>query len=278
MSYMKNKKIKKRIFIVGIARSGTTLLQSMLGSHPDVFTLPETHFWDRSMAKQKTLRLLQIINKKDINFVKKYFSKIDFNKNNKWPSLIYSKKRWTKFLITQIDKLSLAHSKNIWVEKTPLNLYYIDLITSVYPETYFIHTIRRGIDNIASLYEASKENPEYFAQSTIDKCINRYDKEINISRKYLKNTNHYFVLYDKLVENPEEVLKRVCGFLNIDYKKEMLEYSKTARKIITPEESWKSKNISEINKSEKKNKVLTKEQISYINSRLKKINLADFEQ
>ena len=45
----------KRIFIVGVARSGTTLLQSMLASHPEIHSFPETHFFVK-LPKIKLLR------------------------------------------------------------------------------------------------------------------------------------------------------------------------------------------------------------------------------
>lgn len=270
-------KINKRIFIVGIARSGTTLLQSMIGSHPEVFTLPETHFWDNKLFKQKLLRSMQVITQKDENFVNQYFNRTDYGRKVKWPTPFYSKKQYTRFVIKEIDKFAFENEKKFWIEKTPLNLYYINLINSVFPNTYFIHTIRKGIDNIASLYEASTENPEYFAQSTIDKCINRYKKEINISRRYLGNLQHHFVLYDELVEYPEKILKSCCKFLGIEFSDKMLDYSDTAKKIMLPEESWKNKNVKELGKSSKKDKLFSGDQITYIENEISNISLNEFK-
>ena len=48
---MKNSESKKAVFIVGSARSGTTLLQSMLASHPEVYSFPETHFFRGTIPK-----------------------------------------------------------------------------------------------------------------------------------------------------------------------------------------------------------------------------------
>ena len=38
-------KVKERVFIVGVPRSGTTLIQSLLASHPQIETFPESHFF-----------------------------------------------------------------------------------------------------------------------------------------------------------------------------------------------------------------------------------------
>ena len=67
----------KRIFIVGIARSGTTLLQSFVGNHPDISTFPETHFFSVTLHKKKLFRALNYVTNKDREFVKKFFQEND---------------------------------------------------------------------------------------------------------------------------------------------------------------------------------------------------------
>ena len=77
-------KIKKRIFIVGCPRSGTTLLQSLLAAHPLICSFPETHFFPNTVgsswrkylklaspvAHQKLYAFLDKIGQKDMqNFV-----------------------------------------------------------------------------------------------------------------------------------------------------------------------------------------------------------------
>ena len=55
-----NDKIE-RTFIVGVARSGTTLLQSMVGNHDDIATFPETHFFrktiDQNWKRQNNFKI-----------------------------------------------------------------------------------------------------------------------------------------------------------------------------------------------------------------------------
>ena len=62
---MKNSESKKAVFIIGSARSGTTLLQSMLASHPEVYSFPETHFFRGTIPKFSFLRWLKFYGEKD---------------------------------------------------------------------------------------------------------------------------------------------------------------------------------------------------------------------
>ena len=267
----------KRIFIAGIARSGTTLLQSMIGSHPEILAFPETHFWDKTLYKQKYLRCLQVINTGKLDHVKTFLQSINSGTELKnWPKYVYSKQKLTKLFVNLLDEISFSENKTIWVEKTPLTLYFIDLIQKTFPDSLFIHTVREGLDNIASLYHATINNPDYFSQSTIDKCINRYVNEISISEKYTGRTNHFFVKYDLLVDQTENTLRDLCNFFEIRFSYQMLAYRNTAAKLITKEEKWKEKNVNMISRSDKKNLVFNDTQREYISRKIKHIDLDIF--
>jgi len=268
--------IKRRIFVVGVARSGTTLIQSMIGSHPEIHAFPESHFWDKTLYKQKALQRFQIINTSKLYHLQDFLDAIHFKENLNWPDKIYSKKKLTGLFLKLLDKVALENRKLSWVEKTPLNLYYISLIKRACIDCYFVHMIRNGTDNIASLYEASVNNPGYFSQNTIDSCINRYKKEINISRSYIGKKNHFFIRYETLVENPEPTLKNLCRFLKTEYSNAMLNYQETATSVTGKEEKWKKNNTGLLKKTDKKNIVFSPSQVEYINKAINSVNLDVF--
>ena len=66
--------ISKRVFIVGVARSGTTLIQSMLANHSAIHTFPESHFFRLTIPKRKLLRLFHRIKDKDKAHVKQFLT------------------------------------------------------------------------------------------------------------------------------------------------------------------------------------------------------------
>lgn len=266
----------KRIFIVGVARSGTTLLQSMLASHPQIHTFPETHFLDTTIPKQKWLQYFNFIGKKENEFVSSFLNSIDSKQKYK-PLYTVSNFKWVKHLLGILDEEALSYEKNIWVEKTPLHLHYIKLLSLVDKEVCFIHILREGKDNISSLFEAAQNNPDSFQQNTLAKSIHRYKTEISISSKYKKIPNHYFVRYENLVTDCENELKKIFAKLGVEYKKEVLDYKKIVNRIVKEKEVWKNKNTQELSLSNKFDKMFSKKEKDYILNSIKDVDLTIFD-
>ena len=145
---------------------------------------------DREVTHQLLSDIINYISKNGFENIFQYQSKYTF-----------SKKKWAKHVFDLLDNITTHSKKNIWVEKTPLHLYYTDLITSADNNAVFIHVVREGKDNIASLFDASNKYPEYFRQQSLDSCINRYNKEIKISISRINQENHFFVKYENIIKN-----------------------------------------------------------------------------
>ena len=67
---------RHRIFIVGCARSGTTLLQSILASNKAIASFPETHFFRGTIPKYRVLQWFKFYSKKDQEFIRHFLKKI----------------------------------------------------------------------------------------------------------------------------------------------------------------------------------------------------------
>tara|TARA_B100001115_G_scaffold132394_1_gene100111 strand:- start:2554 stop:3360 length:807 start_codon:yes stop_codon:yes gene_type:complete len=266
----------KRIFIVGVARSGTTLLQSMLASHPDIHSFPESHFFDRSIPKQKYLRLLNFIGDKANNNVLNFLSNIKSKQSFK-PLYTFSNKKWIKTILKLLDKEASFYGMKIWVEKTPLHLYYTDLISQVDNDAFFIHMIREGSGNITSLYEVSTKSPNDFKQNTLPLCINRYIKEINLSKSMIGKPNHCFIRYENLVQFPEDELKKIVNFLKLNYSDEMMSYKSTSHSIIQEHEVWKNNNFQNLQLSQKFKTLLSINEQKLVLKSLKGLDLNCFD-
>lgn len=262
----------KRIFIVGIARSGTTLLQSMVGNHPDICTFPETHFFSATLPKQKLLRLVHKISDENQQLVKAFFevNKLEgyepYSGNNRNAS------QWTKYLLKLLDNIAIADKKEIWLEKTPMHLHFIDLIEKNTDNCFFIHTIREPKANIAALYDVSKKHPDAFKQGSLEKAMNRYISEIAISQNFVSRPNHIPVYYEDLVQNPEEVLRDVFAFLNLGFNEDIMNFQSNVEEIISQDESWKANNRSELKLKDKIHDRLTTDEIEYLDNNLSYIN------
>ena len=219
----------KRIFLVGASRSGTTILQSLLAAHPSIISFPETKFFQYLLSPSKnSLSLEEGLKKFFIDYIKEPRFLSYFNPNQ-------SELEKSNTLITVLDTLATEKNKDIWLEKTPQHIYYVDYLEKLLPDALFIHILRNGIDVIASTYEATRQNsgPDgWSGEWSIDFCFQRWQEAISISYQYAEKNNHILVKYEEFVENPRLTLLNICEFAQIDFDESMLvRYKETAPKL-----------------------------------------------
>ncbi|MGM0478089.1 MAG: sulfotransferase [Bacteroidota bacterium] len=264
---------KKRIFIVGIARSGTTLLQSIIGNHREVATFPESHFFDRSLPKQKWLRAIHKLKPQHNDLIRSFLADIQL------PDIYEPYKgdprdlnAWCQYIISVYDSIAEHSKKSTWLEKTPLHLHYTDLIEKNTKNVHFLHMVREPIANIAAIYQVSKQHPGSFNQSTIKKATQRYLREIKITDANIKKNNHHLVRYENIVEAPRETIEQVCEQLGLSYSDNLLNFQKTAKDVQQSDESWKQNNTNTIRKQNKIDDRMTEAEQKYVKSQLKRLN------
>ena len=165
-----------------------------------------------------------------------------------------------------LDNQTLMQHKIIWLEKTPAHLHAIEYIADNIPRAFFVHMIRDGKDVAASLFEATSLYPdEWGGARSIERCVNRWNKDIEVSMQYLGNAAHLMVRYEKLLEEPELELQRLCNFLQISFEETMMtERAKNAKAMIHSQEAWKKKNFSALSKSNKFERILDSTQQEYV--------------
>lgn len=246
--------INNRIFIVGCARSGTTLLQSLLALHPYIFTFPESHFFKYLESKSPLLSKIKIASSSTGKILDQFLKEIGSEeiRLRRWKGDLNIKK-YARAFIEGCDQTTIQNGKYLWIEKTPGHLYYIDLIENLVPRAKFIHLIRNGEDTIASLYEVTNNYPcEWGGAKSLEYCIKRWINDTLISQHLCDNYNqHTLVSYENLVSFPEDILKKLCNFLNIKYYNYMLLRPRSSTNIIRTGEHWKHnvyKNIATTHK------------------------------
>lgn len=260
----------KRIFIVGTARSGTTLLQSIVANHPAIFSLPETHFFPYSIPKNKALRLFHKVKPDQIKRISKLLAEIGYDQNFKPTAKdLKNLNSWTNYLLQFLDQEAAAKNCVAWLEKTPMHLHYIDLIKKNCADCLFIHTIREPKANIAALYDVSKKHPDAFKQASLEKSIKRYKSEIRLSEKYLNQAHHLHVYYEELVQNPEQVSNTVLDFLKLPKHDLVNSFQENAQKLINKDESWKANNSRDLELKNKLKKRLTSAELEELEAALK---------
>jgi len=170
--------IKKPIFIVGVPRSGTTLLYLLLAQHPDLgcFTnniikkLFNENYLKSIHLRRRIFGLLKLPYPED-EFGIKFFLPIDIPVeggylydlvfNGGWNPKVSEKN--LAILKKIISKTLNEQKRKRFLSKFPPNSMRIDVINTIFKDSKFIHIIRDPRAVVNSLLQRSKENPDgYF--------------------------------------------------------------------------------------------------------------------
>lgn len=238
-----NKNITGQNFLVGCPRSGTTLLQSLLGSHPQIASFPESHLFQnlRIPYWSRLVGLASLKGKPQLNW---FLEQIGQDKlQQHLPKRPFFISQYVSVFVEGLDKSTEQQGKSIWLEKSPEHVIYIQLFEHLIPQAKFIHIVRNGADVVASLYEVSRkyQRRDIWGEPwEIDKCIKIWMQSVNCSRRHLHKSNHILVRYEHLVADPRLVLTKLCEFMGVDFDEVMLkDYGATAQQVVMKDETWK---------------------------------------
>lgn len=218
-------------FIVGIGRSGTTLLMSMLNSHPELQATPEVNFFVffYSSWKHKT-----DFTEADFAKVEFYMSKYDKRKQVsgfEWKTELFREniKNSTKINFEIIYKcfyLSFVYAntpKTIThnFDKNPINTLFLQDIIDTLPDAKFIFLVRDPRANFLSRKEKVKKRK---ADVYLDTKRWAYynDAALEVIEKH--KDKFYILKYEDLVTDPKLVLQKLADFFNFPYDEGMLNF------------------------------------------------------
>lgn len=267
--------IKSRIFLVGCPRSGTTLLQTLLASHPEIISFPESHFFNNLLPENEPKRrLLGIASNRTKPRLAKFLRDSGVENSKRFlPKMLLFVGQYIGHFVSVLDSLTLELNKTVWVEKTPLHLHYLDLIEKSIPGVKFIHLVRNGADVVASLYDVSRKNPKVWGGAReLEDCVNRWVGDVEITKRHLHKSNHILVKYGDLVRDSPVELKKLCDFIGVDFDESILEnYGQFAEKFLAQYQNyqWKLVGNTIANSNSKKfEKVFDEDQKAYVLERL----------
>jgi hypothetical protein len=205
---------KPPFFIVGCPRSGTTLLQLLVESHPNIAIPPESHIFKRfsdifhcygDLSKSANLR----------RFVHDLFR--DYFIRN-WELGVTANEFCSQLQERSIrGVLSLLMAKYArkegacrWGEKTPYHLFYAKQINDIFPQAKFIHLVRDGRDVAASSKRVPVGPPSVYGVAKEWKC---YIATFNEFKNDLDPDRWIEVRYEDIVRNTNAELGRIFRFL-----------------------------------------------------------------
>ncbi len=242
--------MKPPIFIVGVPRSGTTLLAAMLSAHSNLSCGPETGFFRRLAA----------VNPDDLCEAASWpHPAVDFLANIKHTGYAgYEEKRLLEkyrltpqqiqsFLVKKppaipnilagvTEQYMAAAGKIRWIEKTPDHIQYLPSLRRYFPDSPIIHIVRDPRDVALSLTKVP-----WGAQSFFEALFFWRRFEGAGSDFLAADERSYMLRFEDLLTAPRETLTNLCRFIDEEFEPQMLDTSDTGKSVNSRGVPWKAK-------------------------------------
>ncbi|HET6831540.1 MAG TPA: sulfotransferase [Solirubrobacterales bacterium] len=212
-------------FIVGVGRSGTTMLRLMLDAHPDLTIPPETHFVpdlidaiDGGASPAQAAATLTAVRQ--------------WGDLHTDPADVVA--RWERLeefaagpaLRAFYEMYAERQGKPRYGEKTPAYVRNMIKIEAAMPEARFIHVIRDGRDVALSRWKRTLGDKDPAPASQVAET---WQRRIRRAQRHGRKVSHYLELrYEDLVTDTEPNLRRIAGFLELPWDDGMLTYHENA--------------------------------------------------
>ena len=196
------------ILIIGMPRSGTSLAEQILASHPQTFGAGEVVFWNT--AFEQVLKALEAGADPSSGF-----------------------RQAAKDYLAQLASIS-GDAPRV-VDKLPANFLYAGLIHQVLPQARIIHMRRHPLDTCLSIYFQNFFNIGPYANdlANLAHYYRQYLRITGVWRRTLPASAYLEVPYEALTEDQEGWTRRMLEFAELPWDPRCLDFHRTERVVIT---------------------------------------------
>ena len=211
------------VFLIGFPRSGTTLLDTILRSHPEIDVLEEK----------------PLINSVEQIIKSKFKCSLDKLHNLTSKDLDYLRNHYLEILRNNCDN----KNAKILIDKFPFQTVCLPLINLLFPNSKIIFTHRNPYDTVLSCFQQSFEPNNAMANfRSIESASRIYDLTMSIWLDYKEKLkiNHITSKYEDLIEDFDKHILKILNFLDVSWDENIKNYRNTAHdrgKINTPSSS-----------------------------------------
>ena len=210
----KLKSEKKIIFICGMPRSGTTLIEQIISSHKEILATGEENYLSSYISK---------------NFLKNFSLQ-----ENKIINQIHSKENYFQdYVLDRLNKNRV--NKKIFTDKSVQNFLWIGFIKIFFPNSKIIFTDRNPKDVCLSIYKINFKNGFMnfaYDQKDISSFYNIYYDLYKFWKKIF-NREIYTVKYENLINNSHDEIKKIINYCELDWDPNCLNHTKNSSGIKT---------------------------------------------
>jgi Flp pilus assembly protein TadD len=197
---------ERAIFVMGMPRSGTTLVEQILSSHPDVEAGGERMFWGKAAPA--------------------WFDMSDDAREAWLARIVQDHAR-------DLDAVSTTAVRV--TDKNPFNFAWLGLIRIALPNAFIVHCRRNPIDTCLSCYMTPFSSGNEFAASRGDLVFfyREYERLMAHWRSVIPSHRFLELDYEALVTEPEAVTRRVIAFCELPWHPDCLAPERNRRPINT---------------------------------------------
>ncbi|MEA3139376.1 MAG: hypothetical protein QOK23_1545 [Gammaproteobacteria bacterium] len=196
------------VFIVGMPRSGTTLTEQILASHPAAFGCGELRFWYSACARYESLAARGA---------------------QDGGAIRAAADNYLSFLA------SLSADASRTIDKMPANFMNLGMIHAAFPNARIIHMQRNPLDTGLSIYFQIFSNTHTYANDLEDIAhyFTQYYRLMRHWRSTLSEGAILDVPYEELVQEPEPWIRKIVQFVGLPWDPRCLDFHQTERTVVT---------------------------------------------
>jgi hypothetical protein len=215
------------LIVLGVRRSGTTLLRVMLDRHSELAVPDESYFVPQLADRHRgrvdvggfldDLRRLPTLLEWDVP--------LDDVAKRLRPGM-----QSGEAIAAVYEAYAERRGKGRWGDKTPLYMQHLDLLERLFPTALFVHLIRDGRDAALSFLavpEGIMTRTWAHPRSAADFAC-QWRSEIGAARRLggrVGSGRYLEVRYEELVAGPSAALEEICSFAGLAFEAEMLDYA-----------------------------------------------------
>jgi Sulfotransferase family len=228
--------IDSPIFIVGVPRSGTTLMAALLSAHSQVAISPETHFFNYWLTRWPALSIPDFW---QLLIQSARFSYLGINADTAWQQAHQQAVKMAETLNHQhlfsaiLSLYAQQFKKARWGEKTPMHYQHLSQIFDWYPHARVLWLLRDPRATVASLLQVDWAAP----YTQINARLWQQSRELYYQH-WVADPRIHVVRYETLITESDQQLQAICQFLQLPYEAQMVDHRSCAQSPILNRQGW----------------------------------------
>jgi hypothetical protein len=208
--------------VLGVSRSGTTLLKAMLDAHSQLAIPSESYFlpqlWDRHGARPERDAFVEDLTR--LERVRDWGVDPEDVR-----ARLPERPTFAEAVQSIFQLYAESRRKPRFGENTPLYMQHLDVLERAFPGARYVHIVRDGRDAAFSLL-AMTRRPRFNLSRPrgVGDFACAWRREVRAAQRFGRSHPYFELRYEDLVAEPESRLREVCAFLELEYEPAMLEY------------------------------------------------------